>query len=135
NPPLCTSHKGVISQWWCYQGEVLHFHEHLSKYETVAVDQNNPSAGKVVQPAHPYFGQGWSWPWIGRPVAHYYKAYGQGATEKDAEILGLPNPFIWWAAFGIGFLALAWWTLKLDSTATMLFAFFVAGFVPYLAAD
>src|SRR5205807_7040044 len=74
------------------------------------------NAGKIVQPAHPYFGQGWSWPWIGRPVAHYYASTGQGAAERDSEILGLPNPFIWWPAFAIGFLALDRKSTRLNSS-------------------
>lgn len=97
---------------------------------------SSPSPTKTV-PAHPYFGETWSWPWIGRPVAHYYEASKENtAAERRREVLGLPNPVVWFPAFFIGLPALAWWTIRRkDPVAPMLFAFFVAGFLPYLAAD
>ena len=56
-------------------------------------------------PGHPYYGNAWTWPWIGRPVAHYYQSTGSGSKQLDSEILGLPNPMIWWPGFFIGFIA------------------------------
>jgi dolichyl-phosphate-mannose--protein O-mannosyl transferase len=140
NPPACNSNTttfslgvyhigGVFGHWLCYQHQVYDFHSNLAKYETAT----DASTGQTIKrPAHPYYGQAYSWPWIGRPVAHYYESTGNGSHQREAEILGLPNPLIWWPGFFIGFIALAWWTYKRDTTASFLFALFIAGWFPYL---
>lgn len=120
---------GLAGKWLCWQREVYNFHSNLAKYET-ATDQS--TGQQVKRPGHPYYGDAWTWPWIGRPVAHYYRSTGSGSNQVDSEILGLPNPLIWWPGFFIGFIALAWWTYKRDTTASFLFALFVAGWFPYL---
>ncbi|MGZ4203816.1 MAG: phospholipid carrier-dependent glycosyltransferase [Actinomycetota bacterium] len=146
NPPLCESSStkfsivpfgllkigGLGGKWLCYQGQVYEFHRDLAKYETV---KDETTGQDVRRPAHPYYGNAWTWPWIGRPVAHYYASTGSGPNLVDAEVLGLPNPLIWWPGFFVGFIALAWWTLKRDATAALIFGFFVAGWFPYLAGD
>jgi len=140
NPPACESKTttfsfgvyhlgGIAGQWLCYQHQVYDFHSNLAKYETVP-DQT--TGQQIRRPAHPYYGNAWTWPWIGRPVAHYYNSTGSGPNQLEAEILGLPNPLIWWPGFFIGFIALSWWTFKKDSTASFLFALFVAGWFPFL---
>ena len=48
------------------------------------------------------------------------------------KLLGLPNPLIWLPGFFVGFIALAWWTYKRDTTASFLFALFIAGWFPFL---
>ncbi|HJT37050.1 MAG TPA: phospholipid carrier-dependent glycosyltransferase, partial [Actinomycetota bacterium] len=140
NPPACDSPTttfsfgiyhlgGVAGQWLCYQHQVFDFHSNLAKYNTTT----DPATGKTIKtPGHPYYGEAWSWAYIGRPVAHYYASSGTGSNQLDAEILGLPNPLILWPGFFIGFFALAWWTYKRDTTASFLFALFVAGWFPYL---
>ena len=120
---------GLPGKWLCWQHEVYNFHSHLAKYET-STDQATGTT--VKKPGHPYYGDAWSWPWIGRPVAHYYASTGGGSDQREAEVLGLPNPLIWWPGFFVGFIALAWWTYKRDTTASLLFALFVAGWFPYL---
>ncbi|TML77024.1 MAG: phospholipid carrier-dependent glycosyltransferase [Actinobacteria bacterium] len=120
---------GLAGQWLCYQHEVYNFHANLQKY----VPTTDPTTGKTVKtPGHPYYGNAWTWPWIGRPVAHYYQSTGSGSKQLDSEILGLPNPMIWWPSFFIGFIALAWWTYKKDTTASFIFSLFVAGWFPFL---
>jgi dolichyl-phosphate-mannose-protein mannosyltransferase len=146
NPPLCQAPSttfsllpghllkvhGLAGQWLCYQGQIANFHKHLEKYNNEATTPGGPIIRK---PGHPYYGFAWSWPWIGRPVAMYYKTTGVGTQREDAEVLGLPNPFIWWPGFFIGLIAIAWWAYRRDATAALILAFFIAGFAPYIFAD
>jgi hypothetical protein len=52
---------------------------------------------------HPYASQWWQWPILERPISYYYHDFRTGAGTDDptaccvAEILALPNPFVWWA--------------------------------------
>ncbi len=52
---------------------------------------------------HPYASSWWQWPILERPISYFYHDYRSGAGTNDpnaccvAEILALPNPFIWWA--------------------------------------
>jgi dolichyl-phosphate-mannose--protein O-mannosyl transferase len=54
---------------------------------------------------HPYASSWWQWPILERPISYYYHDFRTGAGTNDptaccvAEILALPNPFIWW--FGL----------------------------------
>jgi dolichyl-phosphate-mannose--protein O-mannosyl transferase len=147
NPPLCESNStsfallpghllkvhGRAGQWLCYQGQIASFHKHLEKYNTVA--PTTPGGPTLRRPGHPYYGFAWSWPWIGRPVAMYYQSMGADTARRDAEVLGLPNPFIWWPGFFVALIAIAWWAYRKDATASLILAFFLAGFLPYLFAD
>ena len=134
NPPLCESKQttfmiipgvyhigGLAGQWLCYQHQIYDFHRGLTMYD--------PNSHK---PGHPYYGYSYSWPWIGRPVAHYYASTTTAAGQMDSEILGLPNPLVWWPAFFIGFPLLIWWSVKRDATASFLLGMFMAGWFPYL---
>ncbi|MFA5889913.1 MAG: phospholipid carrier-dependent glycosyltransferase [Actinomycetota bacterium] len=133
SPPRCVEVKGTVAKWGCYQAEIFDFHRNLAKYEE-STDQPTPSP--KMKPAHPYFGNGYSWPWIGRPVAHFYESSGSGRDQRASEVLGLPNPVIWWSAFFLGLPLLVWWTLwRRDRVAPLLLAMFAAGWLPYVAAD
>jgi dolichyl-phosphate-mannose--protein O-mannosyl transferase len=78
------------------QTEMFNYHDHL-----VAT--------------HPYASSWWQWPILERPISYFYHDFRIGAGTNDpaaccvAEILALPNPFVWW--FGlltvplVGFLA------------------------------
>jgi dolichyl-phosphate-mannose--protein O-mannosyl transferase len=144
----------VLERWGCYQVEILDFHRHLQKFltkdSTPAASASGPSRAsgtgstrapavpaKVTDPAHPYFGNGISWPWIGRPVAHYYYVANSGKPDqRDIEVIGIPNPLVWWAGFFIALPLLLWWTiLRRDDLAVVLLAFFLAGWLPYVLAD
>jgi dolichyl-phosphate-mannose--protein O-mannosyl transferase len=52
---------------------------------------------------HPYASSWWQWPILERPISYYYHDFRIGAAQRDpaaccvAEILALPNPFVWWA--------------------------------------
>jgi predicted membrane-bound dolichyl-phosphate-mannose-protein mannosyltransferase len=54
---------------------------------------------------HPYASSWWQWPILERPISYYYHDFRSPAQAADAgaccvaEILALPNPFIWW--FGL----------------------------------
>jgi dolichyl-phosphate-mannose--protein O-mannosyl transferase len=58
---------------------------------------------------HPYASPAWSWILLKRPVAYYYKCFGQTTPncERPAEIIGIGNPLIFWG----GILALAYATI------------------------
>ncbi|MBI4730261.1 MAG: phospholipid carrier-dependent glycosyltransferase [Acidobacteria bacterium] len=121
-PPRCVG-KGPVSGWVCYQREIYDFHKNLEKFD------------KDVKPKHPYFSEVWTWPWIGRPVVHYYETRGTGALQRDSEIVGLPNPVIWWA----GFLAVVPLSVRAlrrragrDPVARLLAALFAANYLAYL---
>jgi dolichyl-phosphate-mannose-protein mannosyltransferase len=120
-PPRCQASTNRFATWACYQKEIFEFHQHLAKYE---------AKGGV---GHPYFGEAWSWPWIGRPVAHFYTTTGSGAAQQDREVLGVPNPAIWWPAFSLGIPLLGWWWLRRrDQRAGFIMLFLVLGWVPFL---
>jgi dolichyl-phosphate-mannose--protein O-mannosyl transferase len=126
SPPRCVDQGTVAGKWLCYQREMVSFHRDLKKYE----------AEDGIEPAHPYFGEAWSWPWIGRPVAHAFDSQGEGEAERLREVLGLPNPMIWWLAFVIGIPLLVWWGMRGgDPVASLLLGMILAGWVPYLVAD
>jgi dolichyl-phosphate-mannose--protein O-mannosyl transferase len=106
-PPRCHEPVSVSSSgeafkglkfWICYQNEIWTYHKTLKSLKADGT------------PVHPYMSHAWSWPWIGRPAAHYYKPTHIGFKEVDAEIIGLPNPAMWWAAFFIGIPLLLWWS-------------------------
>jgi dolichyl-phosphate-mannose--protein O-mannosyl transferase len=54
---------------------------------------------------HPYASQWWQWPILERPISYYYHDFRSAADAQNpagccvAEILALPNPFVWW--FGL----------------------------------
>jgi Gpi18-like mannosyltransferase len=54
---------------------------------------------------HPYASSWWQWPILERPISYYYHDFRTGIATDDpnaccvAEILALPNPFVWW--FGL----------------------------------
>ena len=50
---------------------------------------------------HPYASSWWQWPILERPISYFYHDYRTGADTNNpaaccvAEILALPNPFVW----------------------------------------
>jgi dolichyl-phosphate-mannose--protein O-mannosyl transferase len=68
------------------QTEMFNYHDHL-----VAT--------------HPYASSWWQWPILERPISYFYHDFRPAALANDptaccvAEILALPNPFVWW--FGL----------------------------------
>lgn len=155
-PPACEERTPLAAAWLCYQDEQLSFHRTLAKYEpkTAEPEESTPAEpvastslvvasstgsgeeldGTTMQPAHPYFGHAISWSWIGRPVVHNYFATGDGPARRITEVMGVPNPLVWWIGFG---LALPWLfsRLRRDRVARLVLAFFAAGWAPFLVAD
>jgi dolichyl-phosphate-mannose--protein O-mannosyl transferase len=68
------------------QTEMFNYHDHL-----VAT--------------HPYASSWWQWPILERPISYFYHDFRPANLANDpaaccvAEILALPNPFVWW--FGL----------------------------------
>jgi len=51
---------------------------------------------------HPYSSKWWQWPLLLKPIAYYYQDFRHGLGNQEtaccvAEILALPNPFVWLA--------------------------------------
>jgi dolichyl-phosphate-mannose--protein O-mannosyl transferase len=95
------------------QTEMFNYHDHL-----VAT--------------HPYASSWWQWPILERPISYFYHDYRTGVATNDpaaccvAEILALPNPFVWW--FGlitvplVGFFA---WFERNRGYALLIVAYFL----------
>ena len=81
---------------------------------------------------HPYASKWWQWPILQKPISYYYHDFRVGKDTQlgsaccVAEILALPNPFVWW--FGlitvpvIGLLA---WTERNKGYALLIVAYFL----------
>jgi predicted membrane-bound dolichyl-phosphate-mannose-protein mannosyltransferase len=81
---------------------------------------------------HPYASKWWQWPIIGKPISYYYTDFRHGLATQDpnaccvAEILALPNPFVWWLGLisvpVVGVLA---WTERNKGYTLMIVAYFL----------
>lgn len=134
------ANTGRFGQWTCYQMEMLSFHRRLEKYKAPEIEDGatpKPTATPDhLVPAHPYFGHGSTWPWIGRPVAHAYETRGKDKDERAYEVLGAPNPVVWVAAFFVGIPTLLVMAIRRrDTSAMLLLVFIAAGWGPYVLAD
>ena len=123
-PPCDVTAPQVVGAWWGEQGEIWRFHREL-------------------EAEHPYRSSPWGWLLLLRPVAYYYEACdddklaaGECVTARDSveEILGMPNPAIWWAALA-AYPYLAWLTVRRrDWRAAVPLGGVVAQYLPFLAA-
>ncbi|MGH2627768.1 MAG: hypothetical protein ACRDHY_14090, partial [Anaerolineales bacterium] len=122
--------KAGFDLWWCNQREIFNYHRRL---------KSTDADGK---PIHPYMSTAWSWPWISRPAAHYFTATcvpggGEqpckaGTIAEDEEILGLPNPAIWWVGFGLALPLCLWWMIvRRDEVAALLIVLFLPLVLPW----
>ncbi len=112
--------RGGVHFWLCYQREIKDYHLGLDSVK----DDGTP--------VHPYMSRAWSWPWIGRPAAHYFSQEHEGNTNINSEIVGIPNPIVWWTAFFIGIPMLLWWSLRRDPTAGLLIVMIASLYLPWL---
>lgn len=141
-PPLCHNTVTVAGEsrsvpkagadlWLCNQKEMFNYHKNLR-----ATDDKG-------KPIHPYMSRAWSWPWISRPAAHYYTVTcaPNGTPEpcrgsqirQDKEILGLPNPVIWWTAFFIALPLCIWWmVVRRDEVSALLLVLLLPLVLPWL---
>ena len=122
--------KAGFDLWLCNQKEMFDYHRNL---------KSTDAEGK---PIHPYMTKAWSWPWISRPAAHYYTATcvpgggGQpcpsGEIAQNEEILGLPNPVIWWVGFFVALPLCMWWMIRArDDVSALLIVLFLPLVLPW----
>jgi Gpi18-like mannosyltransferase len=81
---------------------------------------------------HPYASQWWQWPILERPISYFYSEYAPYKVTHVpnaccvAEILALPNPFVWWAGLItvpiVGWLA---WIERNRGYALLVIAYFI----------
>jgi Gpi18-like mannosyltransferase len=82
----------------------------------------------VATATHPYASKWWTWPFDLRPVSYYYDTFTgpKDPVQIVAEILALPNPFVWVAGVLTvplaGFLA---WRARAKGMLMLVFAYFV----------
>lgn len=111
--------------WWEEQVRLVDYHRRLPA-------------------THPYRSPPQSWPLLLRPVLYYYEDCPVGLRippgecqvdpGREAKILGLGNPALWWTAVPMG-LGVAWSALvRRRAWAVLLTAFIVAQYVPWFFA-
>jgi hypothetical protein len=119
----------LIDETWQMQS----FHHNLHA-------QSFDSETKKYTPTHPYQSRPWSWLFLGRPVAYFYKASDAGTPqERRREVLGIGNPAIFWGSLiTIPWLAVMWrrrrdWKAGLILVAIVSqYAFW---FLPYISLE
>jgi Gpi18-like mannosyltransferase len=89
---------------------------------------------------HPYASSWWQWPILERPISYFYTEYAPYKVTHVptaccvAEILALPNPFVWWAGLItvplIGWLA---WVERNRGYALLVIAYFLQ-WLPWIAS-
>lgn len=111
--------------WWEEQVRLVDYHRRLPA-------------------THPYRSSPQSWPLLLRPVLYYYEDCPVGLRippgecqvdpGREAKILGLGNPALWWAAVPMS-LVMAWNALvRRRAWAVILTVFIVAQYVPWFFA-
>jgi hypothetical protein len=103
------------------QTEMFNYHDHL-----VAT--------------HPYASSWWQWPILERPISYYYHDWRTGIDTSNpaaccvAEILALPNPFVWWfGLFTVPAVAFFAWFERNRGYALLIVAY-VFQWVPWIAS-
>ncbi len=128
DPPSCTGLSGattILDGWWEEQGEIFVFHRNL-------------------QADHPYRAPAWTWALMLRPVAYYYESCpADGPADGEtcdvppgdvAEVLGMGNPAMWWAAL-LGYPWLLGLAIRNRSwTAATILLFLFGQALPYLVS-
>jgi dolichyl-phosphate-mannose--protein O-mannosyl transferase len=107
--------------WWEEQLELIDYHRRLPT-------------------THPYRSPAWSWPLLQRPVLYYLERCPPPGEEacrvavgREAKILGLGNPVLWWAALA-AFPVLAWQAARRRRGGELALVTFLAfQFLPWLA--
>jgi Gpi18-like mannosyltransferase len=81
---------------------------------------------------HPYASKWWQWPILQKPISYYYHDFRTGiATQSGtaccvAEILALPNPFVWWLGLlSVPFIGVLAWTERNKGYALLIVAYFL----------
>jgi Gpi18-like mannosyltransferase len=81
---------------------------------------------------HPYASKWWQWPILQKPISYYYHDFRPPNLTADptaccvAEILALPNPFVWWAGLlTVPAVALLAWFERNKGYALLVTAYFI----------
>ncbi len=81
---------------------------------------------------HPYQSVWWQWPLLERPISYYYHDFRVGAAAQDsakccvAEILALPNPFVWWLGLAsVPYIAFLAWKERNKGYTLLVVAYFL----------
>jgi dolichyl-phosphate-mannose-protein mannosyltransferase len=107
----------ALRSLWHYHAEMYRFHVELTS-------------------PHPYQANPWSWLVMGRPTAFYYQTVEAGqqgcmAARCSQAIVGLGNPFIWWAGTIALVIALWAWIARRDWRAGAIVIGVAAGYLPW----
>jgi dolichyl-phosphate-mannose--protein O-mannosyl transferase len=89
---------------------------------------------------HPYASSWWQWPILERPISYFYSEYEPYKVTHVpsaccvAEILALPNPFVWWAGL-VTVPIVAWlaWVERNRGYALLIIAY-VLQWLPWIAS-
>ncbi|GAC1410957.1 MAG: hypothetical protein NVSMB64_20370 [Candidatus Velthaea sp.] len=86
----------------------------------------------TLKATHPYASQWWQWPILQKPISYFYHDFRVGEAMKDpaaccvAEILALPNPFVWWLGLlSIPFAGFLAWKERNKGYALLVVAYFL----------
>jgi Gpi18-like mannosyltransferase/predicted membrane-bound dolichyl-phosphate-mannose-protein mannosyltransferase len=81
---------------------------------------------------HPYASKWWQWPILQKPISYFYTDFRPPNLRNDptaccvAEILALPNPFVWWAGLiTVPAVALLAWLERNKGYALLVTAYFL----------
>ena len=131
-PPRCVlaEETWTPAYWLCYQKEIYDYHRNLQAFNDKG------------EPIHPYMSRPWSWPWISRPASHFNARYcagthtpepcAAGVDVIDEEIVGLPNPVVWWSGFFIALpFCIFWMIWRRDEVAALLVVLFAPLVIPW----
>lgn len=87
-----------------------------------------PSETETGEPYHPYMSSAWTWLFMTRPVAYFWK----GTDFTGAEIISLGNPVLFWGAIIMIPLLAIVWQKKNDWVAGAVLVPILAQYVPWL---
>ena len=86
----------------------------------------------TLKATHPYASQWWQWPILQKPISYYYHDFRTGDGLKSgaaccvAEILALPNPFVWWLGLiSVPFVGVLAWRERNKGYALLVVAYFL----------
>lgn len=89
---------------------------------------------------HPYASSWWQWPILERPISYFYHDYRTGADTNNpaaccvAEILALPNPFVWlFGLITVPLVGIYAWFERNRGYALLIVAYFLQ-WLPWIAS-
>jgi 4-amino-4-deoxy-L-arabinose transferase-like glycosyltransferase len=86
----------------------------------------------TLKATHPYASKWWQWPILQKPISYFYTDFRPANLRNDptaccvAEILALPNPFVWWAGLvTVPAVAVLGWLERNKGYALLVTAYFL----------